>query len=120
MVLLVDEAEAAAFRRNTGHVLSMESYSSRSDPGVAGDGFEQGGLTRAGRPDDERIATARHREGDVAKIEAADPDRDGIELDHARSGGWSRRTRANTTSATSRSNTAAGTAAERPKAVNRS
>ena len=120
MVLLVDEPESAPFGRDAGHVSAVQQDPARSHAGVAGDRLEQRGFPRARRSDDERVAAARHRERHVAEVEAADLDRDAIELDHVRSEGWRSRTNAKTASATSSSNTAAGTAADSPNAVNRS
>jgi hypothetical protein len=120
MILLVDETEPAALGRHAGHVVPVEDHASALHRGVPGDGLEQRGLSRPGRPDDQRVSAARHPERDVLELELAGADREPLELDHIRSAGWSRRTSTNTASATSRRSTAAGTAAESPNAVNRS
>src|SRR5215208_2957175 len=120
MILLVDKAQTPPLRRQSSHVIIMHEYPPCQQAGVAGHRFQQGCLARTGGPDDQRIPTGGDFEGDVPEIEATHSDMQLVQPNHLRSSGCSTRTTMKTVSATRRRITAAGTAACRPKAVNRS
>src|SRR5918992_4277464 len=120
MVLLIDESQSPAFWGQGGHVIVVHEDSACPERGVARDRFQERGLARAGRPDDQCIAAPGHFQRNVLEIEAAHPHVQAFEPDHARSSGWSTRITTNTVRATRSSSTAAGTAASSPKAVKRS
>ena len=87
VVLLVDEPEPAPLRRQVGHLVVVHEDPAGLEPGVAGDGLEQGGLPRTGGTDDEGIAALGDLQRDIAEIERAHPDVQLLQPDHLRSSG---------------------------------
>jgi hypothetical protein len=120
MILLIDEAESAALRRQMSHVIIMHKDPARAEPCVAGDRFQQGRLARSRGSDDESVSTFRNFQRDFPQIERPHTYVQVVQANHWRSCGCSTRTTTNIVSATRRRITAAGTADRSPKVVNRS